>query len=348
MISNKQALMQNYSYEFIERLKLLHRTFSDNQLYPRDYRFESAIYDSDKRLIFSTLKDMPSPQFHSITYAQNDRIYFIKVLESYYLGAKYLVLEVADNKQWLQETKNNILIYSISLFCIALIIGYVLAKQFLKPMRESILLLDRFIKDTTHELNTPLNTILANIEMIEAQNSNEKLTKKIDRIKIASKTISTLYQDLTYATLNHKIISNNRVLDLSTLIQERVEFFKTIAKSKRVTLSLDIAQGVTLYCDENKSTRLVDNLISNAIKYNKLGGTITIKLKEHELVVADSGIGIPPSMQDMIFKRYVRHDTTNGGFGIGLSIVYAIVKEYDFDITIESQEKIGTKVTLSW
>ena len=71
-------------------------------------------------------------------------------------------------------------------------------KTLLKPMRDSIMLLDRFIKDTTHELNTPLSAILANIEMMDTDVMVEKNRKKLTRINIAAKTVSTLYKDLTY------------------------------------------------------------------------------------------------------------------------------------------------------
>ena len=89
-----------------------------------------------------------------------------------------------------------------------------LVKLVLKPIRDNLHLLDNFIKDTTHELNTPITTILANIETLDAQNCNEKTMRKLQRIKVASATISNLYKDLVYLLLNHKISSQNEELKI--------------------------------------------------------------------------------------------------------------------------------------
>jgi two-component system OmpR family sensor kinase len=92
----------------------------------------------------------------------------------------------------------------------------------------------------------------------------------------------------------------------------------------------------------------MDNLLSNAIKYNKMEGKIKISLLEGSLCVEDNGIGIPADMIDRVFERYTRADKSVGGFGIGLNIVAMIAREYDLNITIESQEKQGTKICVSW
>jgi len=190
--------------------------------------------------------------------------------------------------------------------------------------------------------------MLANIEMLENQNIDAKIDKKINRIKIASKTISNLYQDLTYATLNHKIISHNERLTLKPIIEERIEFFDTMAKNKKLTFMLELHENITLWIDQKKFIKLFDNLITNAIKYNHLNGHIKITLTQGALIIEDNGIGIPKEQQKTVFERYKRYNTSTGGFGIGLSIVSAIVSEYHMGITIDSNHKKGTKVLLTW
>jgi len=233
-------------------------------------------------------------------------------------------------------------------FLVMMIIGYFLAQLFLRPMKDALKLLDRFIKDTTHELNTPISAIITNIEMIDKDKLDEKLYKKINRIEIGAKTVSNIYEDLTFITLNNKIISQNKELDLSTILKQRVEYFKSLAIIKKIVFNLSIDEDVKIYCDNKKIAKLIDNIISNAIKYNKIAGTINIVLKQKYLSIEDTGKGISEENLENLFERYARFDKSVGGFGIGLNIVSLIAKEYNLKIEVSSQLKIGTKVEIKW
>ena len=228
------------------------------------------------------------------------------------------------------------------------IVGYFMSKLFLKPMKDSLHLLDRFIKDTTHELNTPVSAIMQNIEMIDKSSLDEKSVKKINRIEIGAKTISNIYEDLTFLTLKNKLISQNEKLNLSNIITTRVEYFKSLAKSKKINIELDIKESVYIVTDTKKISKLIDNLLSNAIKYNKLNGTIKVILKENYFEVIDTGIGISKENLEYLFKRYTRFNTNAGGFGIGLNIVYLIAKEYNLKIDVDSNLNEGTRFKVSW
>ncbi|MCF6173397.1 MAG: sensor histidine kinase, partial [Campylobacteraceae bacterium] len=196
MLQQQKTTLQKYSKELIEDLKQLHKNFDKTQIYPRSDKFESAIFDNEKKLIFSTTKT--KLRLDKILYLENETIHLVNIPESYYLGARYIIVKVKDGKQWLEQTKKEIIIFGIITFLFMLTIGYILLRLFLKPMRDAITLLDEFIKDTTHELNTPVSTIVSNIEMIDRSSLDEKLLKKIDRIDIGAKTISNIYQALTY------------------------------------------------------------------------------------------------------------------------------------------------------
>ena len=227
-------------------------------------------------------------------------------------------------------------------------VGYFLLRLFLRPMKDALHLLDRFIKDTTHELNTPVTAIMTNIEMIDKESLDEKLLKKINRIEIGAKTISNIYEDLTFVTLNNQIISNNENLNLSNILKQRVDFFNSIAVMKKVEFKLFIKEEVYIVCDVKKISKLIDNLLSNDIKYNKINGTIKVVLTKNSLIVEDSGKGIDKENLKRLFDRYSRFDKSVGGFGIGLNIVSLIAKEYNFKIDVESQIDIGTKVKVKW
>ena len=347
MLQEKRQILQNYSNELIYRLKDLHINIDKNDIYPRDDRFESAIYDSDKKKIFSTLKDS-SVSLDDVIYVSGDSIHFIKEPESYYLGAKYVIVEIPDDKIWFESIKYKMIIYFSLAFSFMIIIGYFMLKLFLKPMRDALHLLDRFIKDTTHELNTPVTAIITNIEMINKDLLDEKLAKKINRIEIGAKTISNIYEDLTFVTLKNQILSNNEELNLSNILKQRVDFFKSIADMKKVEFKLYIKDDITIVCDVKKISKLIDNLLSNAIKYNKISGQIKVVLTKNSLMIEDTGKGISKENLNRLFERYSRFDKSVGGFGIGLNIVSLIAKEYNFKIEVESEVDIGTKVKIKW
>jgi len=346
MLQQKKPTLQKYSKELIEELKQLHINFDKTQVYPRSDKFNSAIFDNEKKLIFSTTET--KLRLDKILYLENGVIHLVNIPESYYLGARYIIVKIKDDEVWLKQTKQNIMIFASITFLFMLVVGYILLRLFLKPMRDAITLLDEFIKDTTHELNTPVSNIVANIEMIDKSQLDEKLLKKIERIDIGAKTVSNIYQDLTYLTLGNKIISNNEDIDIEQLVVERVEYFTSLALAKKVKISSNIIERTILYADKFKIAKLLDNLLSNAIKYNRVGGEIIVSVEDRKLSVEDSGIGIAKDDISKIKERYKRFNKSSGGFGIGLSIVSRIANEYNLDIDISSKERVGTKVSVSW
>ncbi|HRG60688.1 sensor histidine kinase [Aliarcobacter cryaerophilus] len=347
MLQDVRQTLQNYSNTQIANLKELHINIDKSDIYPRDERFNSAIYDSSKKKIFSTLL-MGDVKLDEVIYLKDGYIHLIKEPESYYLGSKYVIVEIEDDNIWFLNIKYKMLFWFLFSFILLLFVGYFIAKLFLKPMRESIQMLDRFIKDTTHELNTPIAAILSNIQMINKDNIDEKLAKKINRIEIGAKTISNIYEDLTFVSLNNQIISNNEKLNFSQILNQRVDFFKSIANSKQIEFILDIKENVFIVCDIKKLSKLIDNILSNAIKYNKFQGFIKVTLKDKILIIEDSGKGMSKDNLANLFTRYKRFDKSVGGFGIGLNIVSLIAKEYDLKIDVISKIDVGTRIKIRW
>jgi two-component system OmpR family sensor kinase len=346
MLAEQRAKLTKYAYIQTKRLKVLHHYFEERRTYPRDIRFQSAIYDIDLRKIFSLLED-ENIRFDEEIYLSKNHIYFVKSLDEYFLGAKYLILEIEDDGIWRTTIWKSIIAYALLTFLFFIIFGFYLAKLFLKPMRDSIMLLDRFIKDTTHELNTPLSAILANIEMMDTDVMVEKNRKKLTRINIAAKTVSTLYKDLTYLTLEQEKENKDEDIALKSMIENRVEYFDILAKSKNITFVLSLVHA-TIFMDKQKFSRVIDNIISNAIKYNKRGGKIEITLKENLLKITDTGIVIAEDKIPFMFDRYMRFNQSEGGFGVGLSIVKKIIDEYNIKIEVKSKVGKGTMVMLRW
>jgi len=346
MLSEQRADLNQYAYIQTKRLKVLHHYFDERVTYPRDSRFRSAIFDNEYHEIFSLLKQ-PKINFKQEIYLKDGKIHFVETLDEFYLGTRYLVLEVDDDGVWSKLLWRNILAYGGVIWLFFMGLGIFLANRFVKPMRDSIMLLDRFIKDTTHELNTPLAAILANIEIMDLSTMQEKNRRKLERINAAAITVSLLYKDLTYLTLEQEHKNKDEWIDIVTLLEERMDYFRVLSLSRELSCQTDLERAV-IYMDQRKLIRVVDNLLSNAIKYNKRNGTVGIILRQGSLTIWDTGIGIKEEQKEMMFDRYMRFEESEGGFGVGLSIVKNITDEYRIKIEVVSKLKEGTRITLLW
>ena len=346
IIDTQNAKLTMEAERITQTLQKLNQTFTKTLPYPYKKPFESAIYNLDKEYIFGSFKPL-SLLWAKEYYQKGGKLFYIHTLYPYYFGASYLVV----TKEVEQEPINDLLKMSLLFLFIAgiffTLLGIFLGKLFIAPMKESMEQMNRFIEDTTHEFNTPISTILANIELLDTFYDCEG-KKEMQRIEIASKTLSRLYEDLTYLKLNHNYHREIKVLDIAQLIKERIEYFNTLIEAKKLNLFITIEENISLNIDRNDAIRLIDNLLSNAIKYNKKEGKLIINLDAKSLSIINSGFGIEEKDIDLIQNRFKRANTNEGGFGIGLDIVSQVVERYNFKFTIQSLQNNDTEVTIKW
>lgn len=347
MLSSHRLAMQLESETYVPKLKQWLENGHNLKTFPTDLAYKTALYGYDTDLLVGNTRLRPN-DFNENLSLHNGFVHLIIPLSPYGLGEYYLVFETHDDELWRHQVVKNLLLFGSPLFVFLVLIGFGLSRLFLRPMNEAIALLDDFIKDTTHELNTPVSAILTNVEALGELDLPSSAQKKLARIEIASRTISTLYDDLTYLILNHDLAIRNEKLDFSVLLNERLEYFRHRIEQKRISLVTDIHEGTEITADRTKMTRLIDNLLSNAIKYNRFDGEIRVFLEPGKLCIEDSGIGIPEAMIERVFERYTRADKSVGGFGIGLHIVAMIAKEYRWEINIQSEEGEGTAICVIW
>jgi len=334
-----------YESEHIKsQLRALHQSNDATLIYPASKDMESAIYDIDKQYIFGTFKTKQMLD----NQRDETKLYHISKIEPYYLGAAYLLVSKTIDFKPIENLQKNIILFMFAAGIFFSILGYFLGRLFVSPMRDSIEQMNHFIQDTTHELNTPISTILTNIEMIETFGKYEENSAELKRIEIASKTLSRIYDDLTYLNLNHHYHRQIETLDMSRLLQERMVYFSAMAEAKGLKVMVDIEPDIVLQMDRNDAMRLLDNLISNAIKYNKLQGVLDVTVSEDSFIVRDTGTGIRTKDLSSILQRFKRANKSEGGFGIGLDIVNQVVLSYGFELQINSKEGQGTEVTVKW
>ena len=142
-------------------------------------------------------------------------------------------------------TKIVSIVISIILFLI--LTSFLLVKILIKPLSDNLDLLDKFIKDTTHELITPTSTILNNIEVLDLSKIDEKNLKKINRIKIGASTISNIHKDLSFLLLNNRQKSENKNLNISDILNQRVEYFKILANNRNIDFKVNIPKQYIHY-----------------------------------------------------------------------------------------------------
>ena len=342
---SEKDLLRKYTLLLTQQLSTLNENSSQKYKYPRFDEFESAIYDIDKNLIFSTNRDINITNFKDSFFIKESNSYLLSPLTPYYFGAAFIIIEKKSKNLYILD---NLIFIALITIVITLVTSIFLVNLVLKPIRDNIKLLDNFIKDTTHELNTPITAILANIETIDSSSCDEKALRKLQRIKIASQSISNIYEDLVYLLLNHKTSTQNVVLNLREMLHQRVEYFTNMATVKNISFILDAKEDIHFKADKKKMQRLIDNLLSNAIKYSYKSTNIRVVLNETSLSIEDKGKGMSEQEVKKIFTRYLRFDKSQGGFGMGYSIIESIVDEYKMKIDIVSKETQGTKVTLSW
>ncbi|MDD3056414.1 MAG: HAMP domain-containing sensor histidine kinase [Aliarcobacter sp.] len=302
----------------------------------KDYRI--SFYDKNQNKIFGNLDE--NIDFSKKIIDTKDSFILVDDRVLGHLDIYYIALKENMYFEKIKELKLNIIGIFFIIYLIIAIIGFYLAKLFLKPIREERVKLNNFIKDTTHELNTPISAILMSTE-------NKTLSEKqIERVKISAKRISEIYNDLTYLFLENKeTIKDIQEYNLKDLIDEQMEYFELISSKKKILLNKNI-ENFNYKINKDDFIRIFNNLVSNAIKYNKVAGKIDISLQNNILKISDSGIGIGKDKLNDIYKRYFRATNEQGGFGIGLNIVSHICNYYKIKITVESKIKQGTTFTL--
>ena len=211
-----------------------------------------------------------------------------------------------------------------------------------------------FIANVTHEMNTPLTSIRGFAELIGAG------TMPPDKLKGAADTIirqSDRLANLIRSIINFSAIDSDELpdyeVDLSELLREIVASFEPKIAEKKISLTFEAEEGVKVLSRRERLLEIINNLVSNGIRYNKEGGALKILLSGGDcpkLVVADTGIGIAEEDKSRIFDRFYTvdksHNGAGGGFGLGLAIVKKLCRRAGWQLSVESELGKGTAFTI--
>jgi len=197
----------------------------------------------------------------------------------------------------------------------------------------------KFLRYAVHETNTPLAVIMANIELYELENGVHPV---LSNIEAATKNIYGIYDDLSYLTKKDKISFMRQHINLSDFLQSRIAFFNIVAQQSKLTFKFENScEGCSILMNETKLQRIIDNNITNAIKYTKTSKVVYVILNEdaeHYIFTIQSESTIIEE-PEQIFNAYYRENSIKDGLGLGLRLVKNICDEENITIELHSNEE---------
>ncbi|HEX4794443.1 MAG TPA: ATP-binding protein [Humisphaera sp.] len=210
----------------------------------------------------------------------------------------------------------------------------------------------RFTADASHELRTPLSVIHSQAELaLSKERSAAEYRQTIEACLRAARRMKSLAESLLMLARADagKLELKNEECDLETLTQECIDMVQPLAEQKRVTIESRL-RPAHITGDSFRIAQVITNLLTNAIHYNREGGTITVTLEDEPtgalLTIADTGVGIPPDDARNIFQRFFRVDKARsrqaGGSGLGLAICKSILDAHGGSIDFQSEVEKGT------
>jgi signal transduction histidine kinase len=214
----------------------------------------------------------------------------------------------------------------------------------LKPLFKSDEKLELSIKETIHELNIPVSTIKMNTQLLEKTITDEKSLKRLDRIKQASNNLLKLYENMEYNIKKEIDKIDKQEIYLDDLVKNCVDKFADIKKDTKIFVDVP---NIRVLTDINGFEKTIDNLISNAIKYNIIENPIVeIKYKDNIFSVFNTGEKIDTKNLFIVFDKYFQENSSKDGFGLGLALVKEFCDKNKISINIDTLEN-GNRFNLN-
>ncbi len=312
-----------------------------NNLLDESDPIKIGLYDKNKKVIKSNLTTH-NINFEQMNYTNHTSAFFVTQLLKPINHIEYIIIEDANVSKKMNDLKIFIAIRLLFASLFIAFVGYFLSRILLKPAKENFAILSRFMKDSAHELNTPVTALMISANYLK----NEYDEEMVEHMLMSSKMISETYNSIAYLAFNDLDIEIKEEFDLAEHIYTSIKYFKEIAANKEILINAEL-NTLIINMDKNSIRKLINNLISNAIKYSYNNKVIDITLQDNILKIKDEGLGIKQEDKKKIFKRYKRiNQKGSGGFGIGLDIVMGVCRANKIEILLDSKVKKGSTFTL--
>ena len=275
--------------------------------------------------------DKAKDREENILYKNGDFYSYFKVPTS----KKYLMKVIYPQKNYIRRIKQlerklyrKFWFYSI----FAALVSLLFSIYALLPLQRALRLNEEFVKDILHDFNTPISSMLINLKIFKREIGDNQ---KIQRLENNIQSILSLQDNLRIFLKG--VPAQSEIFSLKELILNRVNYFDVLYPDIEYKVSM---KKSNLKTNKDAFTRIIDNLLSNAGKYNIANGNVNIVLQGTNLTISDTGKGIKKPQK--VFDRYYKEQ--DRGIGIGLHIVKKLCDELLIPIYIKSKEDEGTKI----
>ncbi len=277
------------------------------------------------------------------------------------LGKIYVGRDITVFYQVLKNVFGILTVISLLFLLLASGGGYVMAGRAIIPIKKSYERQREFVADASHELRTPLSIFMASVDAIQRDKDSsmspfaeQVLADMKDEIKKMSKIVGDM---LTLARSDVEVINLlKEQFNIKDVAEQVIRSLQPLAKKKNIQLCFESQMEHFIFADKERIAQLLLILLDNAIKYTPPTGKVylgiesSVKKSGIEIMVKDTGIGIPDKYQKLIFERFYRIDKTRsreiGGTGLGLSIAKWIIVAHGGTVKVNSQEGEGTTFTI--
>jgi len=300
-----------YNYYRLEEEHLSEEIFLEMKNY--------SFFFDDNRFDINIVPKVKESQLYEL-YFDNQNLYILVPLLDDKDNSLEIIYPLSKYKSKLKNIQYELLGQFLILSFIAILISLLFAFYALHPLRNALLLLEEFIKDIIHDLNTPITTILINLKMMKRDDEVESIAQSANAIAMLHKNLAIYLNDSNF---------QKESFSIKKVIDEQVKFFYSLYDY--ISWDIDIKEQ-TVVSNKNALSRVIYNLLSNACKYNTTNGFIKIKMEENlTLTITNSSYGIKNPSN--VFNRFYKE--SDRGLGIGLHIVDKLCKELNINKRLE-------------
>ena len=346
--SQKSMEMQNNYYKMNKIADEVSADVIDAAMYKKDFALKMfqgytvALFDNNKNLKFGQI--IQDIDFSKMYYMNGSTFTLTSHRTAGHLDIDSVIVQSNLCTSNVMKMRNSVIITSIFVGVIIIIIAVILSSIFLRPIKEKMQEIEGFVKDTTHELNTPITALMMSTSRAKSkQVYDDKIMKNIS---ISTKQLYDIYSSLSFLSFDK---SAEKAIDLNfeDVVDQSIKYFDELLDKKHIDLEFT-SSTCRLNIAPTKAKMLINNLLSNAIKYSLPNSKIYLHVDKNSFIIKDEGIGIAKDKLNTIFERFTRANSYAGGFGVGLNIVESIIKEYNYKVDIVSKENKGTTVTIKF
>lgn len=233
--------------------------------------------------------------------------------------------------------------YLIGVGVFAVGIGYLWIRLLLQPLLERNRSLDWLLKETLHELNIPIATMQANIDLLQKSLQEPKQLKRLLRIRAASERLLYQYRHLEHAIREEIADVEKELFDVADAVHENIEQFQYHRPNRHIEVDLESCQ---VKLDRIGFSKVILNLLDNAAKYTQEEAPIGIRIQNSQLTVWDQGRGMDEMERLKVYERFFQADKSSEGYGVGLAYVGWFCSEHTIPIHLRSKPHQGSEFTL--